>query len=54
MRSEDEIQALADKASDMLQDDPNRFSGMSYIEGVRAGLEWALEEEGSKTETPLE
>ena len=52
MRSEPEIQDMADKASDMIAKGEGRFSGMSYMEGVRAALEWIMELNGD--ESPLE
>jgi len=52
MRDEQEIQDMADKASDMITNNPDRFSGMSYLEGVKAALEWAMEQGGD--ESPLE
>lgn len=53
MRDEQEIQDMADKASDMIANDPNKFSGMSYLEGVRCTLEWVMEQ-GEKDESPME
>ena len=53
MKSEQEIQDMADKASDMINKDPSKFSGMSYLEGVRSALEWVMEQ-GEKDESPLE
>lgn len=38
MKNEEEIQEMADKASDCTRN----LSGMTYQEGVRAALDWVL------------
>ena len=48
---DDQIQALADKASDIINTGTTRFRGMTYEEGIRKALEWVL---GNAEETPLE
>lgn len=53
MKSEQEIQDLIDKASDMIGKGKNPYHGMTYIEGIRAALEWAIESD-SESESPLE
>jgi hypothetical protein len=42
MRSEDEIQEVADKAADAAQE-PTKFATMTWEEGVRDALDWVLE-----------
>jgi hypothetical protein len=43
MRDEDEIQKMADKASDMAEK-PSQYFSMTYEDGVRAALDWVLDE----------
>lgn len=40
MKTEQQIQEMADKATDAIQNP--RFSGMTYEQGVEAALSWVL------------
>jgi hypothetical protein len=51
MKTETEIQQLADDASDLIYKRSSKFKGMTYEEGVRAACEWMINEEN---ENPLE
>lgn len=52
MRDESELQEMADKASDQLAENGGtKYPGMSYEEGVRAALQWAIEDDSE--ESPL-
>lgn len=50
VRTEKEINDLIDKCADAAMNG-TKFSGMSYEEGIRAGIEWVL---GLSDEHPLE
>lgn len=52
MRGEEEIQEMADKAA-TAANKPSKAFGMSYEEGVRAGLDWVLDESMPENEGPL-
>jgi len=52
MRDEDEIQKMADKASSTV-DEPTKYPGMSYEDGVLAALDWVLDESIPDEENPL-
>lgn len=43
MRTENDIQTMADNASSAASK-PSKYTGMSYEEGVRDALDWALDE----------
>lgn len=49
MKTEDEIQEMADKATEAAQEP--KFVGMSYEDGVRTALDWVL---GKVEDSPLE
>lgn len=51
MKSEQQINDLLDRAVDRCYQ-PSKFRSMTYEEGVRATLEWVLED--SEEEDPLE
>jgi hypothetical protein len=41
-RTEDEIFAVLDKAMESQEKDRDRYSGMTYQEGIIAALDWVL------------
>ncbi len=52
MRSETEIQKVADTAADEENKPTRNRTGMTYENGVRAALDWVIDDE--QEETPLE
>jgi hypothetical protein len=50
LRSEEELYALMNKALDAIDDGVSKYPGMSYEQGVRDALEYAL---GDADEDPL-
>lgn len=52
MRDEDEIQKMADKAA-TAANEPSQYFGMSYEDGVRDALGWALDETLPDDQAPL-
>lgn len=52
MRDEDEIQELADKAATAVNQG-SIYPAMTYEEGVRAALDWVLDEDIPDDEAPL-
>lgn len=43
-KSEKQVEEIIDKCSEMIENDENPFFGMSYIDGVKAALDWAFNE----------
>lgn len=50
-RTPDEIDALINACSEILDSDGSKFPGMSYEDGVRAAIEWIV---GDDDANPLE
>ena len=52
MRDEDEVQALADKATSS-EGKPTKYFAMTYEDGVREALDWVLDEDIPEEKWPL-
>ncbi len=52
VKTRQEIDDMLDQAADLIDSGSTRFSAMGYVEGVRAALEWAMDEDDD--ESPLE
>ena len=44
MREQDEIEEKRDEVASAVNKGQNKYPGMTYAEGVRAALEWVLED----------
>lgn len=50
-RNDEEIDAVLDKVAEITDQGGSRWPGMSYEEGVRAGINWLI---GSDDESPMQ
>ncbi len=52
MKTQEQIDSIIDEASDLINEESNRFPAMTYEEGVRTALEWVMSDDDD--ESPLD